>query len=455
LTTAIVICAGEATRWGNYLNSPKQLIEIEGERILDRTVRLLRKHTDTVFVVSKPGDLRYESPGATRVDARLDPSNADADKFLSSRHLWSETSRTLIVYGDCWFDEDAVATFFEDRPDWTLYCRFGGSEITGARSGECWAVGFHPQHHAEYESALHRVAGLWRAGKLKRCGGWETYRAMNGIPDGALRMHRRYGRHVEVADGWNEDFDKPHHYDDWMARRAAAFGECGPSVSVLVPWRPDGGHRDRAWKWVRQQYAARFPQWEIVEGWPPQGPWNKALAVADALRRSQGDILVIADADCWTDGIGQAVTAVRAGSGWAVPHGKVRRLTEAATAAVIAGTPPTDALGGLAKQPYRGVEGGGLVVLPRHLYERVPLDPRFHGWGSEDRSWGYALTALAGRPWRGVAPLVHLWHEPAPRINGYVGSRDGRALEVRYEYALKDGPAAMRALVGEITAVPA
>ena len=42
-TIAILLCGGEATRWNNYLNSPKHLINIEGERLLDRTTRLIKE----------------------------------------------------------------------------------------------------------------------------------------------------------------------------------------------------------------------------------------------------------------------------------------------------------------------------------------------------------------------------------------------------------------------------
>ena len=90
-----------------------------------------------------------------------------------------------------------------------------------------------------------------------------------------------------------------------------------------------------------------------------------------------------------------------------------------------------------------------MTVLTRGLYEQVPLDRRYVGWGQEDQSHGLALTAIAGRRWRGVAPLWHLWHDPQPRLNAHVGSAESRKLHVRYQYAAKDGPAAMRTLLTE------
>ena len=213
MTRALVICAGEATRWGDYTGRPKHLIEIGGERLLDRTTRLAREYgAREVLVVAKPGHPEYASPGAQLVEAHLDPSRYDADKFLSSRHLWSTRGRTVVLYGDCYFTDEAMDVILTPREDWTHYCRFTGSAVTGATSGECFAVGFWPQHHAEYEAALHRVALLRRRGVLSRCGGWETYRAMNGVQSHRLRAHRAYARHV-VIDDLTEDFDKPADYD--------------------------------------------------------------------------------------------------------------------------------------------------------------------------------------------------------------------------------------------------
>lgn len=224
------------------------------------------------------------------------------------------------------------------------------------------------------------------------------------------------------------------------------------TVSVLIPWRPDGRHRDQAWAWVRRWWSATHPDWQLVAGTCLGGPWVKATAAGNALAQADGDILVIADADVICHGVDEAVEAVRRGAPWAVPHGKVYRLTAEATAAVLGGAKPASVAQCTTQPPYMGIGGGGITVLPRDVYERVPLDPRFVGWGGEDESWALALGAMAGKHWRGTAPLFHLWHESQPRLNRHVGSAASRALHVRYQYASQDGPAAMRALLAEFHA---
>lgn len=218
-------------------------------------------------------------------------------------------------------------------------------------------------------------------------------------------------------------------------------------VSVIVPWRSDGAHRDTAWAWVRARWRSRFPGWQVVTGAAPEGEWCKAAAITAALPEATGDVLVLADADVWCEGVLQAVTAIAEGARWAIPHDKVHRLDQQSTATLLDNTAVTGRPA-LAQAPYTGFAGGGMTVLPRATYTRIPLDPRFAGWGQEDEAWALALTCLTGAPWRGALPLWHLWHPPQPRDSRRWGSAENRTLWQRYHRARFD-PHAMRALLAE------
>lgn len=246
------------------------------------------------------------------------------------------------------------------------------------------------------------------------------------------------------------------------------------SVSVLIPFRPDPtGYRGAVLTFVERWWAARHPSWQVVRGACQDGPWCKAAAVGDALCRAEGELVVVADADVIPLGVGASVELVaRGGAGWSMPHQRVHRLSEAATALILRGAPlpdPAQSPRGVREPPtnrpveqmHRGEAGGGCVVLPRALYERAPLDPRFTGWGQEDASWGRALTVLAGPPWREPEPLWHLWHPPARRLSPgerpgpgeytrmsrSVGSLPGRDLWRRYRNA--STVEAITAILGE------
>ncbi len=116
----------------------------------------------------------------------------------------------------------------------------------------------------------------------------------------------------------------------------------------------------------------------------------KAIAVQDAIDRATGDVLVVADADVWCEGLQEALDR-SPGHPVTIPHGKVLRLSERGSVAFRDGERHPDIA-----EEHRGMPGGGIVILRRDVWERVPLDPRFVGWGGEDRSWATALEAVTG-----------------------------------------------------------
>jgi hypothetical protein len=213
-------------------------------------------------------------------------------------------------------------------------------------------------------------------------------------------------------------------------------------AEILYPWRGGCPHRERALRWVAAR--ATYP-YRVCHA--PDGPWCKAAAVMPAVRESVADIVVIHDADVWTPGVEAAVERVAAGAAWAIPHRGVWRLDRDATTMVLAGHQPHQGLA-LTERAYPGMIGGGVFAIRRDLLEDVPMDGRFTGWGQEDAAHGVALWTLLGAPWRGNAPLYHLWHPPQDRMSRRYGNPAGRALWDRYRSANAD-PRAMRALISE------
>lgn len=217
-------------------------------------------------------------------------------------------------------------------------------------------------------------------------------------------------------------------------------------TSVVIPWRAGCPHRERALEWVLGRYAATFPEFAVTIGGHSEGEWCKAAAVADGLSRVPDGTLIIADADVWIDDATALPAAIEAleSHGWAIPHADVHRLNEAATEAFMVGAElPDDPY---TEKPYHGWAGGGIVVTTTDTYRQAPLDRRFVGWGQEDASWAIALRTIAGVPWRGTAPLTHLFHPPQPRRSRRYGSTEGQALHRRYTRAQRR-PDQMRAIL--------
>lgn len=219
------------------------------------------------------------------------------------------------------------------------------------------------------------------------------------------------------------------------------------SAAVLIPWRKADEQRGRLLRHVVG--CLRAAGLEVIVGRHTDGPWCKALAIADALERTDADLLVLHDADVIVPGLAEGIEAVRAGARWAVPHGHVRRLDAPSTELVLGGG---ELRGRLTEAAYWGHAGGGCTVIGRADYESAPIDPRFLGWGREDDACAIAWRTLHGEPWRGSEPLWHLWHEPQERANRKYGSSENNALYRRYYEASGRGIGEMRALVDEARA---
>lgn len=217
----LIPCAGLATRW--HGDTPKQLIKLLGEPLLHRTVRLVKEYAPDAqihIVVKDLTDDRFKLPGTRRAVANLDPTRSQADKFLSSRHLWPKTDRVLILWGDVFYTRAAIQTLLSWDGDWAMFARLGPSTITGKDHRECvgWAVG--PTGQQTVDEALQFCVDEARAGRLLNwSGSWQVYRAAHGmlytpwadLPTDVL------GNVVEVDDA-TDDFDAPSDWDSWCWR---------------------------------------------------------------------------------------------------------------------------------------------------------------------------------------------------------------------------------------------
>ena len=116
--------------------------------------------------------------------------------------------------------------FFSDRAmdiivndtntKWTAYGRPTGSLITGKRYGEIFAHSFYPTDIDKHLEKLFYIVDLFNQKIIKRCIGWEHYRAMQGITGKEVRTHKIYNDFT-VIDDWTEDFDHPEDFDSFLA----------------------------------------------------------------------------------------------------------------------------------------------------------------------------------------------------------------------------------------------
>lgn len=206
----IIIAAGEATRWKNHLGVTKHYAPVKGVPIIERLVaQLIERNEKDVHVVSKS----YTLKGVKNYRPTLNPDNYDADKFLSSDELWDTKKRTLIIYGDVYFSNEAINKVLNDKSKgYKLFCRPTEGSY-GYPYGECFAISFYPEDIEKVSDGLHHLVDLYNDKVINRIGGWEITRVMAGIKDEDITKHREDLSNYIVIDDETNDIDFPEDYD--------------------------------------------------------------------------------------------------------------------------------------------------------------------------------------------------------------------------------------------------
>jgi peptidoglycan/xylan/chitin deacetylase (PgdA/CDA1 family) len=218
----VIMAAGPAHRWGNYLGVPKQLIEVEGEKLLHRTIRLLRENgVDKIFItVPKKGAF-----GKLNVDEEIvgNPKH-EINKFLNAK----EHAGAVFLWGDCYFSEKAIKTILKNEEPLMFFGNAGGNKYTGKKWGEIFAVKTNNEFFKKVvELEKHKE-------EMPRCASWELFGFISTgkMPDRNFAPHKigetdnglcipdpeKIKRYFTQIHDFTDDFDYPADYDNWIKR---------------------------------------------------------------------------------------------------------------------------------------------------------------------------------------------------------------------------------------------
>ncbi|MFC0470708.1 galactosyltransferase-related protein [Halalkalibacter kiskunsagensis] len=221
------------------------------------------------------------------------------------------------------------------------------------------------------------------------------------------------------------------------------------SVSVLFPYKPDYGHRDRLFKWVLKYYKEVFPEVEICIGECKNDIFSRAEAVNNAAHKATKEIFVIADCDIFYDrNVLKKSIQQLDNFAWVVPYERIHYLSKDCTEQIIQQKPewPTVPLKGDIVKATEGqyISGyvyiGGVNIVPRKYFSYIGgFDERFRGWGGEDDAFNAAMNTLCGHYGRLDLDIYHLWHPPAPGShesnNSHSNFKENTKLKKRYTSA--------------------
>jgi hypothetical protein len=182
-------------------------------------------------------------------------------------------------------------------------------------------------------------------------------------------------------------------------------------ISLIIPYKPDGGYRDKVWSWLERRYTRLMPEAEIIVGLDNSEPYCKSRSVNKAAGLAKRDIFVIADADIVFDPIKIYFAAeMLADYGWVRPFVNRIELSEKDTVELLTKCPcenMTQQVFSDYKVAQPGV--GSINIVSRRNFELVKgFDERFKGWGAQDCAFEMALDTLCGI--RYTPPDSTIWH---------------------------------------------
>lgn len=186
------------------------------------------------------------------------------------------------------------------------------------------------------------------------------------------------------------------------------------SASILVPYRPDGGHRDRAWSWIRNRWGLLFSEYPIYIGSSiGANGFQRAAACNQAASQSNTDVYIFADCDTTTDSewVREAVQQVgNEEIPWAL-YRHCHKLDKWSTSRVLESNPGEPLPSYEIEETTSGVSWGGVIIVPRRGFEEVGgFDERFTVWGAHDVCFAVAMDTIWGRHVRFDSTIYHLWH---------------------------------------------
>lgn len=182
-------------------------------------------------------------------------------------------------------------------------------------------------------------------------------------------------------------------------------------VSIIIPYRPDGGYRDLNFSWLKKRYKRLMPEAELCIDFDDSEPFSRSRSVNKAAQLATRDIFIITDADILFDPVDmESAIDMLSENVWVAPFTDRIELCEKDTADLI-NKCPCENVKALEFSDYKVAQPGvgSICIVPRKYFDAVKgYDPRFRGWGGEDCAFEMSLMTMCGPRYQ--PPGSKIWH---------------------------------------------
>lgn len=181
--------------------TPRQLIEINGEKLIQRTIRLLKENGIKDIIVTSH-DKRFDNLGAVRYEPLFNDYKPKENKgyWLSAFPIELINEPITFLLGDVYYSENAIKTIVESETDYILFfCtskKDGYSDKYIKHHDE--PLGFKVEDYNLFKNSIYEVKKLKDLGKTKRDPiAWELYRYLSNID---VNKHELKDNYIAIND---------------------------------------------------------------------------------------------------------------------------------------------------------------------------------------------------------------------------------------------------------------
>lgn len=173
----IIMCGGKY----DHFQTPKQLSVVNGETLLERTMRLLKENGITDIYISS------NNPIFKKYGNLLEHENSYKYENGKIYGYWVDAYYPLnepcvYLHGDVYYSEDAIKKIINLNPKVNTFI---GNEIAKNKEHKNWGepFGWIVVNQEEFKEGIKKTKQLQDEGKFERgfAISWELYRVLNGL----------------------------------------------------------------------------------------------------------------------------------------------------------------------------------------------------------------------------------------------------------------------------------
>lgn len=202
-----ILCGG----YYEQFQTPKHLLEINGEKIVERTIRLLRENGVDDIVITAT-DERFDGLGVPRIEHENTYRQENGTQYgywLDAFYDFGEP--TVYIFGDVYFSDEAIKTITQYNGGGNIL--FGSALATNKLKmnwGEPFA--YVANDTATFFDGIAKVKQMQDNSETDRMPVvWELYRYLNGLD---VNIHEVKLETFKVIDDITIDIDSPEAYNE-------------------------------------------------------------------------------------------------------------------------------------------------------------------------------------------------------------------------------------------------